>query len=221
MSRFLSLFEGKESKKARVEAEIVERGEKFRASPTVKIGSVTVINPTYEGPNPFQVPELLDPENEGVLITPVEAETEPEPDAATVARHSKKRRDRSKREAYTKTPWLSVDESGRGGHSIDVARSPRFSAPPLTTVPSFVSDADPFRKDPLSHPTTRTNSFFMGEEKRKVDSTQRVWGTLADILQGSAMHRGGICRLRSPISVFCKRLYCAGERWSKHIPCIT
>ncbi|KAJ6546463.1 hypothetical protein DFH09DRAFT_1171106 [Mycena vulgaris] len=181
MSRLLSIFEGKETKRARVEAEIVERSERFRASPTVKIGSVTVINPTYEGPNPFQVPELLDPENEGVLITPVESQPEPE----SAAQRSKKRRDRARSEAYRKTPWVFEDELVSSG---DAPRNPRYSAPPLMTAPSdsdtaYVSDDDPFRKDPLNSSTAAPNSFFMDLEEEKRKARRRTVAYTMDYLQ--------------------------------------
>ncbi|KAJ7172698.1 hypothetical protein C8R46DRAFT_1086947 [Mycena filopes] len=177
-----SFFEGKDAKRARVEAEIVERSERFRASPTVKIGTLTVINPvscvkpfrpaiinfaqTYEGPNPFQAAELLDPENEGVILAATEADK---------MQRSKKRRDRAKSEAYSKTPW-SLDD----GQVQNLVRNPRYSAPPLSRVGSEVGfaseeDDDPFRKDPLSSSTQRPNSFFLDtdleEEKRKVVSS--------------------------------------------------
>ncbi|KAJ7109158.1 hypothetical protein C8R44DRAFT_743501 [Mycena epipterygia] len=142
MTRILSIFEGKETKRVRIEAKIVERSEQFRVSPTVKIGSVTAINPIFEGPNPFQVPELLDPENEGVLLAPVECP----PDSASV-RWPKKRRDRAKSEAYKKTPWPLENEESRRVQSVEVAR---YSAPPLT---EYMSDDDPFHKEPLSRYT--------------------------------------------------------------------
>jgi hypothetical protein len=119
---------------------------------------------TYEGPNPFEVPELLDPENEGVLIAPVEALR----DLETV-RRSKKRRDRAKSEAYRKTPW-SLDEQTQN----IAGRNPRYSAPPLSTASStsgYMPEDDPFRKDPLSCSTVDPNLFFMEEEKRKVGAT--------------------------------------------------
>ncbi|KAF8212463.1 hypothetical protein K438DRAFT_1958194 [Mycena galopus ATCC 62051] len=162
--RIFSIFEGKETKRARIEAEIVERSERFRACPTVKIGSVTVINPTYEGPNPFEIPELLDPENEGVLI----AETLP-PDPKTVLR-SIKPRDRAKSEAYTKTPWV-FDEQG---DTPPRPRNPRHSAPPLSRPASTVSSEtmydsgdDPFRKDPLSRPTAGNSFLAEGSQIRR------------------------------------------------------
>jgi hypothetical protein len=112
----------------------------------------------YEGPNPFEIPELLDPDNEGVLIASVEALPDPE----TVQR-SKRRRDRAKSEAYKKTPWV-LDEEGRTVQSV---QNPRYSVPPLPPIQMYESDDDPFRKDP---PTASGNSFFTEEEKRKVSS---------------------------------------------------
>ncbi|KAJ7684967.1 hypothetical protein DFH06DRAFT_1156992 [Mycena polygramma] len=142
-----------ESQRARVEAKIVQRSEEFKASPTVKIGEVTVINPTFEGPNPFKVAGLSDPENEGILETSAQAPFDPD----TV--RSGTRRSRAKSEAYKKTPW-PLDE-GRTTQSL------RNSAPPLSTVPEYVFDDDPFRKDPLSGSSTAPNSFFLEDEKRK------------------------------------------------------
>ncbi|KAJ7694143.1 hypothetical protein B0H17DRAFT_1057948 [Mycena rosella] len=179
MTRLLSIFEGKETKRARVEAEIVERSERFRASPTVTIGAVTVLNPTYEGPNPFEIPELLDPENAGVLLNPVQRE--PDPEAA--AERSRRRRDRAKSEAYKKTPWGFEDER------VDAVRNPRYSAPPMTTVsvpsdePGYVSDDDPFHKDPLSSSTAAPNSFFMDMEEEKRKARRRTVAYSVDYLQ--------------------------------------
>ncbi|KAJ6547342.1 hypothetical protein B0H19DRAFT_1266286 [Mycena capillaripes] len=166
MTRLLTIFE--ESKRTTFQAEIVRRSEEFRASPTVKIGLVTVLNPTYEGPNPFQVPELLDPENEGVLRTPVEALLDPE-------LVQKKRRNRAKSEAHTKRPWPLEKQR--------TIQSLRNSAPPLSTpisTPGYMSDDDPFRKDPLSPTTAAPNSFFMEEEKKKV--RRRTVGFSVDYL---------------------------------------
>ncbi|KAJ6455804.1 hypothetical protein C8R45DRAFT_1035772 [Mycena sanguinolenta] len=156
--RILSVFvEGKEAKRARVEAEIVERSERFRAAPTVKIGRVTVINPSFEGPNPFEIPELLDPENEGVLLTSAEALPYPE----TVQR-SAKRRNRAKSEAYTKTPWALNEQ----GSTVQSLRNPRHSVPPLPAKEMYNSEEDPFRKDPLSRPTALGNSLTEEEESK-------------------------------------------------------
>ncbi|KAF7359542.1 hypothetical protein MSAN_01297300 [Mycena sanguinolenta] len=183
--RILSMFvEGKEAKRARVEAEIAERSERFRASPTVKIGNVTVINPvstmtmilgldnglkyfqTYEGPNPFQIPELLDPENEGVLLASPEYLPNPE----TVRRYTKQR-NRAKSEAYVKTPWV-FEEQGRAVQSL---KNPRHSLPPLPAKEMYSSEEDPFRKGPLSRPTATGNLLLTEEEKSKVNFAPRVF----------------------------------------------
>lgn len=173
--RISAIFETKEAQRARVEAEIVARSERFRASPTVTIGSVTVANPvgsffsssnsslsntllkTYDGPNPYPTPEPSEPDDEPLA-------TGSQPDLLeAVGRRHQKRRARAKSEAYPKTIWpFDVRDNSSG-------RNPRYSAPPLTghLLCAGDTDSDPFRKDPLSVSTPATNSFSLEKKKEQ------------------------------------------------------
>lgn len=107
---------------------------------------------------------------------------ETQPDLETAARHAKKRRCRAKSEAYTKSPWFEKEIQ-----NVDVVRNARYSAPPMVTVASqtaYVSDEDPFRKEPLSTSTMAPTSFFMDmeKEKRRV-SPQKIKNCIAYLME--------------------------------------
>nr|GAT61234.1 predicted protein [Mycena chlorophos] len=153
MTRLSTMFESKDAQRARVEAEIAARSEMFRARPTLKIGARTVINPLFEGDNPFEDPELLDPENEGVLREPMEEIVE-------------RRKERPKSEVIHRTPWLRNEH----GH-----RNPRYSAPAvLEALPNYNDDEDPFRKDEMPGTSGSANSFFLDEEEETKRARRRT-----------------------------------------------